>query len=172
MHAPDDRAEVAQARDEALGILGQLVERQLPAVARVGHEALHDAEGRVHELALVLVPAAELGDVGEVAPAEEAQHLELGVVARLDAPERLQHERVVEDDRGVRLLGADGAHRRPGPRRFDVLAPVELDARVLAMDLGALTQQAAEQVAGPRVGERVVDRDAPDLVDHRLVGLV
>ena len=111
--APDDRAEVAQAGDEALGIVVELVERQLPAVARVGDEALHDAEGGVHQLALVLVPAAELGDVGEPALAEEAQHLELGVVARLDATERLQHERVVEDDRGVGLLGADGAHLRP-----------------------------------------------------------
>jgi hypothetical protein len=172
VHAPDDRAEVAQPRHEALGIVGQLVERQLPTVAGIGHEALHDAEGRVHELALVLVPAAELRDVGEVARAEEAQHLELGVVASLDAPEGLEHERVVVDDRGVRLLGADGANLRFGPRRLHVLTPVELDARMFAVDLGPLAQEAAEQVAGARVGERVVDGDAADLVDHRLVEAV
>ena len=126
----------------------------------------------VHELALVLVPPAELGDVGEAALGEEAQHLELGVVARLDAAERLQHELVVEDDRGVGLLGADRAHVGAGPRRLDALEPVELDAGVLAVHLGAVAQQAAEQLARARVGERVVDRDAPNVVDDRVVEAV
>ena len=172
VHAPDDRAEVAQARDEALGVVLELLERQLPAVAGVGHEALHDAEGGVHELALVLVPAAELGDVGEVALGEEAQHLELGVVAGLDASEGLEHELVVEDDRGVGLLGAHRAHVGAGPWRLDALEPVELDASVLAVHLGALAQQAAEQLAGARVGERVVDGDAANVVDDGVLEAV
>jgi hypothetical protein len=172
VHPPDHRAEVAQAGHEALGIAAELLERELPAVARVGDEALRDAERRVHQLTLVLVPAAERGDVGEALGIEEAQHLELGVVARLDAAEGLEHDCVVEDDRRVGLLRPDAAHGRAGARRLDPLQPVELDAGTLAMDLGAVAQQRAETVACLGVGERVVDGDAADLADDRLAEAV
>ena len=102
--------------------------------------------------------------------AEEAQHLQLGVVAGLDAAEGLQHERVVEDHRGVRLLGAHAAHGGAGARRLDVVEPVEGDLRVLVADLGALAQQAAEHLAGLRVGEAVHDGRALQRADRVLAG--
>ena len=53
---------------------------------------------------------------------QEAQQLELGVDARLDAPERLQDQLLAEHHRGVRLLDADRAHvdrpAEPGARRL------------------------------------------------------
>ena len=58
MHPPDDRAELVEVVEHGLGAaLGQRVEHELPAVAAAGDEALHDAERRVDELALELVPA-------------------------------------------------------------------------------------------------------------------
>ena len=56
------------------------------------------------------VPAGDRRDVREVALGQEAQQLELRVHARLDAPERLQDQRLAEHDRGVGLLDADRAH--------------------------------------------------------------
>ena len=91
----------------------------------------------------------------EAALAEEAQHLELGVVARLEAAERLQDERVVEDDRGVGLLGADRAHVGvPAAARRRRRAQWKLDARVLAVDLGAARAAGRRAARGRlRVGE-------------------
>ena len=56
---------------------------------------------------------------------EEPQHLELGVVARLQAAEDLEHQALVEDERGVRLLHADRPHLRLEAERDRALHPVE-----------------------------------------------
>ena len=66
----------------------------------------------------------------EAARGQEAQQLELGVHARLDAPERLQDQLVAEHDRGVGLLDADRAHvDRPAQAGARRLAPSGRRAR-------------------------------------------
>ena len=119
-------AERAQPVEQRLGIARQLVERQLPAVARAGQVLLQDAERRVDQPALELVPAGQRRDVREAARREEAQQLELRVHARLDAPERLQDQLLAEHDGGVGLLDADGPHvDRAAERRRRRLGPAE-----------------------------------------------
>src|SRR4029078_3106975 len=78
-------------------------------VAAALHELLQDAERRRGRPTRVRVPAAEGGDVGEAVLGEEAEHLELRIDPRLESAERLQDQLVVEDDRRVRLFGADGS---------------------------------------------------------------
>ena len=77
----------------------------------LGDVVLEHAERRVHELAGELVPAGQRGDVREVARRQEAQHLELGVVARLQAAEDLQDE----------------ARRRGSSEVLDCSAPIARD---------------------------------------------
>ena len=108
VHRAEDVAEARDAVDETVGVVLHLLERERPAVDRVGHEALEGAERGVQRAAGVPVPAEQPRNVREPALAEEQQHLELGVEAGLDPPVRLQHH-LVEDDRGVRLLGAETA---------------------------------------------------------------
>ena len=63
--------EAAQPREEAFRLGLELVERKLPAIEATAHVLLEDAERRVQRPSDVRVPAAELGDVREVALGEE-----------------------------------------------------------------------------------------------------
>ncbi len=128
VHLARRGAELGHAREHA----ERIVERELPAVARLGDELLHDPERRLHELAGVLVPAGQLRDGAEAPRREEAQHLELGIDARLDAAKDLQHLLLAEDDRRVGLLGA---HRADVAGRLQ--AAVERDA----LDLRLVAEQ-------------------------------
>ena len=121
----DHRRRAPRGRSSsASGSLAQLVERELPAVARAGEVLLQDPERRVEQAALDLVPAGQRRDVREAVRGQEAQQLELRVHARLDAPERLQDQLLAEHDRGVRLLDADRAHvDGPAEPRAGALAP-------------------------------------------------
>ena len=117
-----DLAEPAQPLQQALGIGDELVERELPAVERSREELLEDAEVGVHQAALEVVPARQRGDVREAARTQEPQQLELRVLTRLEAAERLQDQLLAEHDAGVGLLDPDGPHldrpadaRRPTP---------------------------------------------------------
>jgi hypothetical protein len=110
VHLPGDDAERVHLGEERLGVARQRVEREVPAVGRARQVLLQHAERGVHQPPVVLEPAGDRRDVREVALAQEAQQLELGVDARLDAPERLQDQRLAEHDRRVRLLDADRAH--------------------------------------------------------------
>src|SRR5207302_9124344 len=92
--------------EEALRVGGELVERELPAVQPAADELLQDPERRGERPARVRVPAAERRDVRKPVLREEPQHLELGIDSRLEPPEHLEDELVVEDDRRIRLLGA------------------------------------------------------------------
>ena len=109
VHLAGDLAEPVQPAEEPLRVFRQLVERELPAVEAPAHVLLQDSERRRQRPARVRVPAPERRDVGEVVLGEEAEHLELGVDARLEAAKHLEDELVVEDDRRVRLLRADVA---------------------------------------------------------------
>ncbi len=109
VQATGDLAQRACPRDEARRILAQVGERQVPAVGRARQEVLDDAERRVDQPARVAVPAAQRGDVREVALGEEAQDLQLGVGPGAEAAVGLEHEPLVEHDRGVGLLGAHRA---------------------------------------------------------------
>ena len=70
--------------------------RRLPAfhplAAGAGEELLQQPERRIDQPPLVLVPAAQPGDVLEAVLGEEAQQLELGVRARLDAAVDLEDQ--------------------------------------------------------------------------------
>ncbi len=115
VHLPHHRAEVAQPRGEAVGgARAQLVEGQVPAVGRAGEEALGHAEGGVEQVAGELVPAQQVGHVVEAVAGQELQHLQLRVLPRLQVAEDLEDHGVVDDHRGVGLLGAEHAHRRAG----------------------------------------------------------
>src|SRR5439155_25374292 len=109
VHPARPFAEPPQPPKNPLGRRLELVERKLPAVDPTLRELLQDPERRAHDAAGVRVPAAERGDVLEAVLREEAQHLELRIDARLEASEDLQDQLLVEHDRRVRLLGADGA---------------------------------------------------------------
>ena len=78
-----------------------------------------------------------------------------GLSPGLEPAEHLEHQRVVEDDRGVGLLGAHRAARRVRPGRA-AGRPVERDVAL------ALRRRASPQrSAGRRVAQRVVDVQPP-----------
>ena len=111
VHSARHLAEASQRVEERLVAGDDRVERALPPVLAARDEPLHDPERRLHLRADVRVPAGELGDVLEPGLGQEAQQLELGVDPGLDAAEHLQDQRVVEDDRRVRLLALDQPRR-------------------------------------------------------------
>jgi hypothetical protein len=167
MHRPDDRAELVKAGRDRIGGRAELVERELPAVAPALDVALDDAERRVHQVALELVPAAQRGDVREPARGQEAQHLELGVVAGLQAAEGLQHQRGVEHERRVGLLGAHGAHVAPAGRALHLVGPVERDAGRGALGARLVAEQPRDRGGRARVAQGVDHRHAVDVGDRR-----
>ena len=179
VHLAGHLAEPAQPVEEALRGGARLVERELPAVGGRGHVLLEDAERRRELPARVAVPAGERGDVVEAALAEEAQHLQLRVGARLEPPEELQDQRLVEDDRAVRLVGADEASRAElaGERR-EVVGRAELDDPVVALQRQAPAHRAHELARQPRILGEAVDPDlaaevrVEQLVDVVRAGLV
>src|SRR5207244_517153 len=97
-------AQAPQARQESLRRASELLQGELPAVDRAGYERLQDPEGRLQRPADVRVPAAERRNVWEFALGQEPQELELRVQPRLQAPEDLQDQLLVEDDGRVGLL--------------------------------------------------------------------
>ena len=133
-------------------------------------ELLQDAERRVEQAPLDLVPAGQRGDVREAVGGQEAQQLELRVHARLDLAERLHDQLVAEDDRGVGLLDADRAHvdgaAEAGARAFG--AQRKMNSSWPTWN-SLLERIAVQQLAARgRVGERVVDGPAVGLEDHAL----
>ena len=118
----DDRAERrAGASTKRLGVVARA--RRAPAPSRRGAPAtklLHDAERRVHQLALVLRTSRRAAAMcAKPRSVRKRSISSSGLSPGLDAAEGLQHQRVVEDDRGVGLLDADRAHVGAGPRRLD-----------------------------------------------------
>ena len=97
----------------------QPVEHELPAVLRARQVLLQDAERRVQPAALEVVPAGERRDVREPARGQEAQQLQLGVLARLDAPERLQDQLVAEHDEELDCSTPTGRTSTVPPREDD-----------------------------------------------------
>ena len=160
-------AERVQVREERLGVGGQRVEREVPAVGRAGQVLLQHAQRGVHEPALVLVPARDRRDVREAALGQEAQQLELRVDARLDAPERLQDQRLAEHDRGVGLLDADRAHL-DGPAFGRAARPAEAERPVARLHVDARAHQVQQLARVGGVGQRVVEGLPADLGDHPL----
>ena len=82
VHRADDLAEPLERVQEARRIAGERGERERPAVALGRHEAREDAERRVDQAAGVLVGAEQVGRVREAVRGQEAQQLDLRVVAR------------------------------------------------------------------------------------------
>jgi hypothetical protein len=72
-------AERGHPREEGI----QVLECQLPAVARVGQELLHHTERRLHQAAGIFVPTGQRRYVRILVLREESQQLELRVDAGL-----------------------------------------------------------------------------------------
>ena len=156
VHVPRHLPEAPQAREEPLRRGLQLVERELPAVAAVAHVLLQHAERRVHRPAEVRVPAGELRDVLEVALGEEPQQLELRVDARLEPPEHLQDQLLVEDDRRVRLLGViTRADVSSVPRPAKPSSGRNSSIPSVGLHRDAAADHVHELAYVPRIGERV-----------------
>ena len=93
-------------RGGALVVTVELVQRPLPAVAFVLHEALeqHKGGGFV-ALATHLDGSAEGRSVGEAGGfREEAADFHVGILSGLLTPKQLQDEPIAEDGRGVALF--------------------------------------------------------------------
>ena len=139
VHLAGHFAEPQEAREEPLRLLGELVERELPAVEPAAHVLLQDPQRRRERAAGVRVPAAERRDVREAVLGEEAQNLELRVDAGLEPAEDLEDQLFVEDDRRVRLLRADvarveqllaeGGEACDGPKLDGALVPLQREPR-------------------------------------------
>ena len=112
VHRAGHLAEPAEAAEKAVGLLGQLVQGQLPAVGRLRDELLEDPERRLQRRADVRVPPAERRNVLEAVLGEEAEHLQVRVRPRLEAAEGLQEER-----RRRRRPSCSTARRRSGAPR-------------------------------------------------------
>ena len=117
----------------------------------------------------MLVGAEQRRGVLEAVLAEEAQQLELGVVAGGEQAVDLEHELLADHDRGVGVALADRAQRRPRRQRHGV-GP----ARGLEVDgasVGARRRRGADEVdqlvLELGVGERVVGRPAVERRDRR-----
>ncbi len=151
-HAP----EPTEAREEAVRLRLEFLERELPAVLRAAHVLLEHAERRVERPADVGVPAREPRDVLEVALRQEAQQLELGVDAGLEPAEDLEDQLLVEDDRRVRLLGCDDAGRRQlGAETGESLERAKLDHAFPGLHVRAGANHVHELPDVTRIGERV-----------------
>ena len=114
-----------------------------------GHEAGHERERRLERRLAMLDLALERRRMDEPASAEDAEHLQLGVRARLEPAVELEHVAIVEDRR-VRLLDAHRPYR----------APVRTDAGVRQ-----------ELPCEPRIAEGV-DEAAFGLAEGERVGVV
>ena len=117
----------------------ELIEEPLPAVALVGHQALEHGDrgpfpsgGSDGDVAEKGRDAGKAGDLGE-----ETADLDVGVFARLKAPEQLQDEFLAIKDGGVGLFGrADARGRwRPAKRAGERGGGARIEpARCVALD--------------------------------------
>ena len=107
------RAEAAPppAGADPLEVAPEGVEREAPGIALVGDEPLQHGQGRRLAAAAAVAqvhPAGDRRHVAEVGrPGQVAADLEVGIDARLELAEQLEHQPVAVADRGVALLGAE-----------------------------------------------------------------
>ena len=122
-----------------------------------GHERLEDAQRRLGGPAVVRVPAVQRRHVLELVPAEEAEHLQLGVDPGLEAAVDLEDQLLVEHDRGVRLLVLDHAHRRElGGDAGEALDHLEEDRAAVPRQLRRAGADPLDELAGdPGLGQAV-----------------
>ena len=146
------------------------VERELPAVAARRDVALQQRERRLERPALVGDVPLERRHVREAALGQEAEDLELRVHAGLDPPVELERDRLADDDRAVRLIGA---HR---PDRVELVGPVDEAVGAPEHDAGLVELERRpgphqpDRLADERgVGDRVVDSPALCLGDDQFV---
>ena len=145
-------AEPAQPCEERRGP-GERRQRLAPAVAGTGEKRLQDAERGREPRTVVAVPAQQLRRMLEAPRGQEAQKLELGALARLEPAVGLQDHALAEHDGAVRLLLADGAHRRE--ERIGGQRPGELELHAALRVARRPSAQGAEKRARERrVGQR------------------
>ena len=162
-----DHAEVAARAARSLEVL----ERELPAVARAGEVLLQRAERDVHQPPLVLVPADQRRDVRESRAERKRSTSSSGLTPGSSAPERLQDQRCRR-----RRSRSWTARRRPGarrpcrPRRRRPTPPSGSASVPSSAATSRRAAHAVQQLAPVRgVGEGVVDRPAVEVLgDHAL----
>ncbi len=150
--------------------LGQLAQRQLPAVGGALHERLEHPQ----DVRLVGVvrrgrgedrvrggrdvgdhPGRRRGHPGAALAGQRQREFQVRIDPGHYPAQKLQDERISVDDRRVGLFRGHHARHQPGP---DVLAEVPLEAQPADAGLGA--QRLQEQLGGPGVVQGVVDRPA------------
>ncbi len=140
--------------------LGQLPQRQLPAVGGALHERLEHprtygspvGDGPAGSPASVTSHAVG-GGTGAALAGQRQRQLQVRVDAGHHPAHQLQNVGVAVDDRRVRLLGGHQARHQAGPY---LLARVTLETKPADPGLGA--QGLQEQVGGPGVVQGLVDR--------------
>ncbi len=146
--------------------LGELPQRQLPAVRGALHERLEHPQHvrlaaevprirRDHRVRRGVDvrdhPGRRRGHPGTALAGQYQRQLQVGVDAGHDPAEQLQNERISIDDRRVGLFRGHHPRHQPGP---DLLLLVPLEAEPADPGLGA--QGLQEQLGGPWVVQGVV----------------
>lgn len=135
--------------------LGQLAQRQFPAVGRALHERLEHAEYIGLRVEVREHPGRGGRDPRAALPGQRQRKLQIGVDPGDDPAQHLQDERISVDDRRVGLLRRHQARYQVLPY---LLAPVVLEAQVT--DAGPAAQGFQEDTGGARVVQRLVHRPA------------
>ena len=157
-----------------LEVRPQFVQRMLPAIALVGDELLEDRQGRWLVLATVVFQRpGDAGNAVEMRPlAEESSYLEVRIDPRLDPPEGLEDQAMVEHHGGVALLGLAEddlqRHARRAARLAEALGPHRADLAGLAPHHPLLGDRIEQRLADLRIGHAVVKQAiAPGTIEPR-----
>ncbi len=133
--------------------LGQLAQRQLPAVRGTLHEGLEHPEDVRVPGQLRPYPRRRRRYPGAALAGQRERQLQVGVDARDDPAQQLQDEGVAVDDRGVGLLGGHHPRHQTGA---DLLVGIPLEEEPADAGLGA--QRLQEHLGGPGVVQGLVHR--------------
>ena len=163
VHRADDLAEALEVGEEARGIAAQRRERERSSRrSRRARSAL-----RMPSVASIRRPECAYepssgGALAKPCSRQEAQQLELGIVARGEQAVDLEHELLADHDRGVRVALADRTHA-PGGRlgqRLRLARRLEVDGREVAARRGGVAYEVGQLVLELGIGQRVVRRPA------------
>ena len=171
------RVRVGIAGAELVDGARQEIERPGPGVALIAHEALRHRERVPRSLAIDAHDFAEMRRrVGKRLLGQVAAHFRLGMLAAGNAPEHLEHHRVADDQRRVRLLGRQpddlaGAARRQ--RLMMLRCRLEVDRPFRRLDLPAIGEHRHHVVGKTRqrecVGQQPDAAAAPHARQRELV---
>ncbi len=138
--------------DEVLA-LGQLAQRQLPAVGGALEEGLEHAQHPGPAVQVRHHPPRGRGHPGAALAGQGQRQLQVGIDAGHDPAQHLEDERISVHDRRVRLLGGRQPRHQPGAY---VLFRCPLEAQ--PSDAGPRAQRLQQHLGGAGVVQGVVGR--------------